>query len=138
MKSPRWDARVVVVSLLLIFFALPHTLEDFATGEPAKAGAPIYLLVYLIAGLFAAQGLGLWWIGCQMRRGYVIQAILGLFWPVAAGAAQLPKVLRQGVSYRAGFISVFLVAGMIAVGILLLIVSMLALRAGRSGLPRDA
>ena len=33
-----WNTRILVLSLLLFFFALPHTLEDFSTGEPAKQG----------------------------------------------------------------------------------------------------
>jgi hypothetical protein len=130
-KISLWGTAVVILSLSLFFFALPHTLEDFASGEPAKAGVPAFLLAYVIAGLFALQGMALFWIGRQMHRGYVIHALLGLFWPLAAGAAQLPAMLSPG-TYRAGFISVFYVGGMIVIGILLFIVSLLALRANRS------
>ena len=42
--SSKWSQRVVVLSLLLLFFTIPHTLEDFATGEPAEAGVPAPLL----------------------------------------------------------------------------------------------
>ena len=129
-KTSHWSTVVVVLSLLLFFFALPHTLEDFATGEPAKAGAPVAVLSYVIAGMFALQALGLFWIGRQMRRGYIIHAFLGLFWPIAAGSAQLPTIL-SGVPYRAGFISVFYVGGMIVIGILLLLSALLVLRANR-------
>ena len=88
---------IVILSLLLFFFALPHTLEDFATGQPAKAGVPMIALAYVVAGIFALQGLGLFWVGRQMRRGYVIHAILGLFWPIAAGIAEtIPaKMIRE-------------------------------------------
>ena len=129
-KISLWGTLVVVLSLLLFFFALPHTLEDFATGEPAKAGAPVLVLAFVIAGMFALQALGLFWIGRQMRRGYIIHAFLGLFWPIAAGSAQLPTIL-SGVPYRAGFISVFYVGGMIVIGISLLLSSILVLRANR-------
>jgi hypothetical protein len=132
MNGSSWGTRVVILSLLLIFFALPHTLEDFATGEPAKAGAPVLILAYVIARIFALQGLGLFWIGRHMRRGHRIHVLLGLFWPLAAGSAQLPKILSQGMAYRAGFISIFYVGGMIVIGIVLFIVSILALKAGRS------
>jgi hypothetical protein len=131
-KISLWGTAVVILSLSLFFFALPHTLEDFATGEPARAGAPVFLLAYVIAGMFALQGLGLFWIGRQMHRGYVIHALLGLFWPIASGAAQLPAILSQGTSYRAGFISVFYVEGMIVIGVLMLIASIVALRTGRA------
>ena len=130
-KISHWGTGVVILSLLLFFFALPHTLEDFATGEPAKAGVPVFALAYVIAGLFALQGLGLFWIGRRMRRGYAIHVLLGLFWPLAAGTAQLPTILSDG-PYRAGFISVFYVGGMIVLGVLLLTSSLLALSANRS------
>ena len=130
-KISLWGTLVVVLSLLLFFFALPQTLEDFATGEPAKTGAPVLVLAFVIAGMFALQALGLFWIGRQMRRGYIIHAFLGLFWPIAAGSAQLPTIF-SGVPYRAGFISVFYVGGMIVIGISLLLSSILVLRANRS------
>lgn len=131
LRISRWSTGVVILSLLLFFFTIPHTLEDFATGEPAKAGIPAPVISYVISGMFALQALALFWTGRQMRRSYVIHAIIGLFWPIAAGAAQLPTIL-SGNPYRAGFISVFYVGGMIVIGFLLLIVSMLALRAGHS------
>jgi hypothetical protein len=132
-KISHWGTGVVILSLLLFFFTLPHTLEDFATGKPAKAGVPAHVLAYVIAGIFALQGVGLFWVGRRLHRGYVIHALVGLFWPIAAGVAQLPKILSQG-SYRAGFVSMFYVGGMIVVGILLCITSVLALVAGRTGL----
>ena len=130
-KISHWGTGVVILSLLLFFFALPHVLEDFATGEPVKAGVPIFALAYVVAGLFALQGLGLFWIGRRMHRGYAIHAFLGLFWPIASGTAQLPTILSDGI-YRAGFISVFYVGGMIVLGVLLLTSSILALRVNES------
>jgi hypothetical protein len=130
-KISYWSTIVVILSLLLFFFALPHTLEDFATGEPAKAGISVYVLAYVIAGMFALQGLGLFWIARQMHRGYVIHAFLGIFWPISAGVTQLPAIL-SGVPYREGFISVFYVGGMLLIGVLLLITSILALRVEQS------
>lgn len=130
-KISHWSTIVVILSLLLYFFTIPHTLEDFATGEPAKAGIPAPVISYVIAGMFALQALALFWTGRRMHRSYIIHAFIGFFWPLAAGAAQLPTILSQG-TYRAGFISVFYVGGMIVIGILLFIVSVLALRAGRS------
>ena len=130
-KISHWSTIVVILSLLLYFFTIPHTLEDFATGEPAKAGVPAPVISFVIAGMFALQALALFWTGRQMHRSYVIHAFIGFFWPIAAGAAQLPTIL-SGSPYRAGFISVFYVGGMIVIGILLLIMSTLALRAGRS------
>ncbi|HSG43298.1 MAG TPA: hypothetical protein VLA72_09095 [Anaerolineales bacterium] len=126
-----WGKIVVVLSLLLFLFTVPHTLEDFATGEPAKAGFPAPVISYVISGMFALQALALFWAGRQMRRSYIIHAFVGLFWLLAASAAQLPTIL-SGNPYRAGFISVFYVGGMIVIGFLLFIVSVLAMRTGTS------
>jgi len=127
--STQWGQRVVLLSVLLIFFALPHTLEDFATGEPAKAGVPAAVLATVISLIFSTQALGLYWLGQKQRRGLFVHAGIGLFWPIASGFAQLPTILN-GTPYRSGFISVAYVAGMIVVGLLLLVSSLIALRSG--------
>jgi hypothetical protein len=127
-KNAVWKMRVVVLSLLLIFVALPHTLEDFALGEPAKNGVPAPLLAGIIAGLFALQAWGLFDLGRDQRRGYFIQMGIGIFWPLAAGTAQLPAILTLQ-PYRFGFISLHYVIGMIILGILLLFASIQGLRA---------
>lgn len=121
-------ARVVILSILLIFFALPHTLEDFATGEPAEAGVPAQVLSLFVALVFGVQALGLYWVGQQKRRGLTAHIVVGVFWPLAAGFAQVPSIL-DGDTYRDGFISVFYVAGIIAVGLALAASSFLARRA---------
>lgn len=126
-KHSTWRTSVVVLSLLLIFVALPHTLEDFALGEPVKNGIPAPVLAGVIAGVFALQGLGLFLLGSNQKIGYSIHLGIGLFWPLAAGAAQLPVILTFQ-PYRAGFISLFYVLGMIALGILLCLASIQALR----------
>jgi hypothetical protein len=123
--------RVVVLSILLYFFSVPHTLEDFATGEPAKAEIPAPVLSMVVATVFALQALGLYWLGQKHRRGLFVQMGVGLFWPLASGVAQLPTIL-SGVTYRAGFISVLYVGGIIVVGILLLLSSLTALRSARN------
>ena len=128
-QSAMMRLRVVVVSVALLYFALPHTLEDFASGEPGKAGIPAPVLSLVVATLFAVQAVGLYWLGQKQRRGYFVQAGVGLFWLVASGAAQLPTIL-SGAPYRSGFVSVLYVAGILVMGVLLLIFSLLALRSG--------
>jgi hypothetical protein len=128
-KVAAWTMRMVLLSLLLFFFSIPHTLEDFALGQPAKSGVPAPLLGFLIAVLVALQGLGLFWTGRQERRGAFIHAGLGLAWALAAGFEQLPVILTTD-SYRSGFISILYVAGMIITGVLLFLASLQALRTG--------
>jgi hypothetical protein len=123
--------RVVILSILLIFFALPHTLEDFATGEPVRAGIPAPVLSLVVATIFGLQALGLYWLGQEKRRGFWVHIVVGLFWPLASGVAQLPTIL-SGVPYREGFISVFYVGGIIVVGLLLFLFSINALRSNKN------
>lgn len=129
--SSKWGQRVVVLSLLLFLFAVPHTLEDFATGEPAKADVPAHVLTFVISVIFSLQALGLFWLGQQRRRGLFLHVGIGLFWPIAAGIAQLPTILTE-TTYRSGLISVVYVGGMIVVGILLCLSAILALRTASS------
>ena len=123
---------VLVLSILLFFFSVPHTLEDFASGEPAKAGIPAPALSLVVATVFALQALGLYWLGQNHRRGLFVQIGVGLFWPLASGVAQLPAIL-SGMPYRAGFISVFYVGGILVIGVLLLFFSVMALRSAKTG-----
>ena len=127
--SSKWEARVLFLSLLLLFFTVPHTLEDFATGEPAEAGLPAPLIALVVSTIFALQALGLFWIGQNKKRGVYVQIGIALFWPIAAGFAQLPTIF-SGTPYRSGFISVFYVFGLIVVALLLLITAIISLRAG--------
>ena len=117
---------VVILSILLLFFSVPHTLEDFATGEPGRAGIPAPVLSLVVATVLALQALGLYWLGQKQRRGFSVHVGVGLFWPVASGVAQLPTIL-SGVPYRSGFISVLYVGGILVIGILLLVFSLAAL-----------
>jgi len=126
-KLSAWKGSVVILSLLLFFFAVPHTLEDFALGEPAKNGVPAAVLSFVVAGMFALQGLALFWAGQKDRRGYFIHAGLGIFWALASGIAQLPVIFASS-NYRAGFISLAYVAGLIAIGVLLFLTSLQALK----------
>lgn len=125
----RWQ-RVLFLSLALLFFALPHSLEDFALGEPVKRGVPGPLIAAVLSALIAVQGLGLYAIGRRDRRGLWLHAVLGGVWPLAAGFAQLGEIL-QPLPYRAGAISVAYVIGIIIVGLALSLVSLAALRAIR-------
>jgi len=110
-----------------MFVAIPHTLEDFTLGEPAKQNVPAAVLASVIAVFFILQGLGLFFLGNSDRRGYFIHLGLGILWPVAAGSAQLPVILTTQ-PYRSGFISLFYVFGMIILGLLLLLASIQGLR----------
>lgn len=124
-------SKIVLLSLILIFFTIPHTLEDFATGAPAEAGLPASLLSFVISVIFFLQAAGLYWLGQGQRKGLWVHLGLGLFWPLASGFAQLPTILGDA-PYRDGFSSVLYVLGMIVIGILLAVASAMALRASKA------
>jgi len=77
-KKSKLHKIVVLLSVLLLFFTIPHTLEDFATGEPAKAGIPAPVLSFVVAMIFAIQAIGLHWLGEKQRRGYLVQVGISL------------------------------------------------------------
>lgn len=117
-----------MLSVALLFCSVPHTLEDFALGEPLKRGAPAPLIAFIVSSLLAAQALGVYWLAQRQARGLWVHAVLGLLWAVAAGMAQLPELLSGG-PYRSGLLSAGYVVGMIVIGALLLLTSLAALRA---------
>ena len=122
----RWAA-VVFLSVGLLFFSVPHTLEDFALGEPIKRGVPAPLVALVVSSLLAAQAFGVYSLGRRRVLGFYIHAVLGLVWAVAAGMAQLPELLNAA-TYRSGLLSAGYVLGIIAIGSALLIVSVSAIR----------
>lgn len=124
MKPSRTDV-VVALSLALLFFVLPHTLEDFSLGEPLRRGVPPPVIAGVVSLLVGAQGLGLYWLGRGRRRGLAVHVVLGLLWAVAAGAAQLGEILGAA-PYRSGTISVVYVAGTMVVGVALSLLSLTA------------
>ena len=131
MEEPKYfdlkSRRILLISISLIFFTIPHTLEDFASGEPAKAGIPAPLLALVVSFIFGLQALGLYWLGQNQRRGLWVHLVVGGFWPLASGFAQIPTILSEP-SYRSGIISVLYVAGIVLLGILLFLSSALELR----------
>lgn len=124
--STRWQRRIVILSVLLLFFAIPHTLEDFAGGEPAKAGVSALALAMVISTFVAAQALALYGLGRGARWSSLIHIGIGVFWPSAAGIAQLPVILTMA-PYRSGVISIVYVLGMIITGMLLGLAATLSL-----------
>ncbi|MDP3231500.1 MAG: hypothetical protein Q8S33_18655 [Myxococcales bacterium] len=128
-EDRRWTV-VTLLSVALLFFSIPHVLEDFALGEPLKRGVPPAAIAFVVSVLLGAQGLGLHALGRRSVAGLGVHAGLGLLWAVAAGMAQLPELL-ESTAYRSGFISAAYVIGVIGVGLALSLVSLLALLRSR-------
>lgn len=123
----RRSSGVVILSLLLFFFTVPHNVEDFAFGEPARFGLSALAVTLGLSAVFAAQGLALTWTGGGTRRGYILHAVLGFSWAVAALAAHSGEVLLPG-AYRSGLGSVVFLLGIVILGGALGLASIRALR----------
>jgi hypothetical protein len=103
------------LSVGLLFFTVPHALEDFLLGEPLKRGAPPMAVALVVATLVAAQAVGLQWLAQGRRAGLLAHVVIGLIWAGAAGAAQVPELVAPG-TLRSGVPSVVAVVGMIVIG----------------------
>ncbi|TFG66919.1 MAG: hypothetical protein E4H27_09615, partial [Anaerolineales bacterium] len=76
-KSTQLIRRIVILSVLLLYFTVPHTLEDFASGGPGKQGIPAPILSLVVATVFSLQALGLYWLGQKQRLGLVAHTAVG-------------------------------------------------------------
>ena len=127
----KWNRRLVTLSFLMLFFTIPHTLEDFSIGAPQEAGIPVSVLATVISFIFFLQAIGLYWLGQKKSKGLYVHIVLGLFWSIASGVAQLPVILNSNV-YRSGLLSKTYVFGMILIGVLMVLVSIKSLRVSKS------
>ena len=125
---------VVGLGVLALLVTLPHSLEDFVYGIPARFGLDV-----LTAGILLAAGYALHLVGMLLAArgsawGYGINLLVGLGWLVGAVADHLSEVL-YAAPYRAGLPSKVLEVGIMVVGAALAVVSALALwRNGRGEL----
>lgn len=115
-QGRKYSSAIVVLSLTLFFFTVPHNMEDFAYGEPARLGLPVLVVVLGVSAVLAAQGLALVWTGAGLRRGYILHAILGFSWAIAAVVAHVGEVLQPG-GYRTGLGSFVFLGGIVIVGV---------------------
>lgn len=126
-QARRHSSATVILSLALFFFTVPHNVEDFAYGEPARLGLPAIVIVLGLSAVFAAQGLALVWTGAGLRRGDRLHAVLGPAWAIAAVAAHTGEILLPG-TYRTGLGSIVFLAGIVVDGTALGIASISTLR----------
>ena len=120
--APPGFSAVARLSVALLFFSVPHILEDFMLQEPLKRGVPVAMISLVVSLLLATQAQALLWVGQQRRAGMLVHAVLGPVWALAAGSAQLPE-LFAAAPYRSGFMSATWVVGIITIGVGLGVVS---------------
>jgi hypothetical protein len=131
LTTQKWSKRIVFSSFVLLFFTIPHTLEDFATGAPQEANIPASTLSTFISMIFFLQMLGVYLLALKKKHGVYIHIFLGLFWPVASGIAQLPAIFTVE-NYRDGFVSKLYVFGMIVIGLFMLFAAIMTLKSSKN------
>lgn len=123
-----YKTRVSISGLALLFFAVPHLIDDFLFDIPAEFGltnvqAQILSGIFIVgfAGILikASQGASAGYLGCASMGGFL--ALAGIL-------KHLPGMLAPG-PYWSGFFSELLIVGLVFSGIGLMGVSILAWRA---------
>lgn len=101
---------VIGTSVINVLFTVPHSIEDFAYGVPARFGLDKLTAGVLLAMVYGAQVLGAAWAGRERRAGYWVNLALAAFWLLGAVFDHLGEVLFA-YPYRAGAISKALEVG---------------------------
>lgn len=117
--------QVVRAGVVLMFFAVPHLIDDFLFDIPAEFGLT-NMPSQILGGIFIV---GFVWILLKASHGsptaYLASACLGGFLALAGILKHIPRMLPPG-PYWSGFFSEFLIVGLILSGIVLAGISFLA------------
>ena len=126
-KKLEWRNFVLAVGLVLVFFSAPHLIDDFLFDIPAEFGLT-NPQTQILAGIFHTQLTLIFILVAQDRKaGYYGTLFWGIFLALAGILKHIPKIM-QPEPYWSGPFSELLIIGMIIAGIILAVVSLLALR----------
>ena len=117
----------VIVSAASFLVTLPHVFEDFAYGVPQKFGLSILTAGFLVAIGYFVHLIGILLTLNGKQAGLAIQLLIGLGWTAGAILDHLPEVLRAG-PYRQGTISRVIVLLIIQVGLIMVVLSAVAIK----------
>lgn len=101
MKISGSPAALVAVALASFLVTLPHSVEDFVSGVPARFGAGVLTGGFLLGAGYAFHAFGILLASHGRPSGYLINLLVGLGWFFGAVLDHLPDVLFSA-SYRAG------------------------------------
>ncbi len=127
-RHSRWVVGLAVASLIV---TLPHSLEDFVSGIPARFGLSVLVAGVILGFGYAVHVVGILRAAQGSPIGYAINMLIGLIWFLGAVFDHLPEVVGTG-PYRAGLPSKALVVGIMVISAALAIVSARALWSGRA------
>lgn len=139
MKVAGAPAALVAVALASFLVTLPHSVEDFIFGVPARFGVGVLTGAFLLGAGYTLHALGIVLASHRRPSGYLINLFVGLGWFFGAALDHLPDVLFSA-SYRAGASSKLLEVLIMLFGIALVVLSsrlLLQHRHGRREHDRD-
>jgi hypothetical protein len=122
---------VILLSFLLLWVSIAHSLEDFVYGIPARFGLSVVAAALVLGAAYVVQVTGILLASKNARSGYMLTFATGAVWAIAAAADHLKEVLTVW-PYREGVLSKMLEVGIMLVGAALAIVSLVVLYASRS------
>lgn len=126
-KKYKWSNLVIGVGLVLVFFSAPHLIDDFLYDIPEEFGLTDQQ-TQVLAAIFHVQLIVFFVLAARERKaGYYGTLFWGIFLALAGVLKHLPEILKPE-PYWSGLFSEALIIGMIVAGIVLGIVSTLALR----------
>lgn len=128
----RWRLVVSALGVALAFFALAHSLEDFAHQVPSERfGIDPTPAAVLLAAAFVGQGavLALTWRGWWL--GYLGSFVVGVAWLAAALLDHLGDLAHD--DFREGVTSDALIGGIVVTALLMSLLSAWVLFGGRGG-----
>jgi hypothetical protein len=117
---------VIAIYVLMAFFAIPHLIDDFLFDIPAEFGltnlqaqvlSGVFIVIYLVILVMVSRG----W-----RSGFFGTLFMGSFLSLAVLLKHIPKIILPQ-PYWSGWFSEALIIGLMISGIILVIVSILAL-----------
>ena len=118
---------VLINGVIMVGVAIPHLIDDFLFEIPEEFGLS-NIQAQILAGFFAAMLIAVFSLVARGQRwGYIGSAFLGGFLALAGILKHVPRILQPG-PYWSGLFSEILIGVLILSGILLLIISVYALR----------
>ena len=118
---------VILLYLVLAFFAVPHLIDDFLFGIPAEFGLSIHF-TQVLAGIFIVIYLGILIPLAQGKKGGLYSAMgMGIFLALAGILKHIPLIVQPG-PYWSGWFSESLIFGLILSGIAVAVAALSALK----------
>jgi len=126
-RPPTLILWTVVVSAASLLVTLPHAFEDFVYGVPQRFGLSAMTAGFLVAVGYFVHVVGMLLALQGKQAGLFILFLIGLGWTGGAVLDHLPEIL-QAEPYRQGTISKVMVLLVIQTGLILVILSAVAIR----------